>query len=30
MFRRSWKSKMTSSERQRGWVFFALYLLVFP
>ena len=30
MFRRSWKTKMTDSERQRGWVFFGLYLLVFP
>lgn len=30
MFRRSWKTKMTDSERQRGLVFFLLYLLVFP
>lgn len=30
MFRRSWKTKMTASERGRGLVFFALYLLVFP
>ena len=30
MFRRSWKSKMTVSERKRGLVFFLLYLLVFP
>lgn len=30
MFHRAWRSKMTDSERQRGWVFFLLYLLVFP
>ncbi len=30
MFRRSWKTQMTPSERQRGWVFLILYLLVFP
>lgn len=30
MFRRSWKTKMTDSEHLRGWVFFGLYLLVFP
>lgn len=30
MSRRSWKTEMTSSERQRGLVYFLLYLLVFP
>lgn len=30
MFRRSWKSEMTASERSRGLVFLLLYLLVFP
>lgn len=30
MFRRTWKTQMTASERSRGLVFFALYLLVFP
>ena len=30
MFRRTWKTGMTASERSRGLVFFALYLLVFP
>jgi len=30
MSRRSWKTEMTASERGRGLVFFALYLLVFP
>lgn len=25
-----WRPQMTPSERKRGWVFFALYLLVFP
>ena len=30
MFRRAWKTEMTASERNRGLVFFLLYLLVFP
>lgn len=30
MFRRSWKTHMTRSEMQRGWVFFFLYLFLFP
>ena len=30
MFRRSWRTKMTASEAQRGLVFFLLYLFVFP
>lgn len=30
MFHRSWKSNMTGDQRRRGWVFFALYLFVFP
>ncbi|MDD5937593.1 MAG: type II CAAX endopeptidase family protein [Clostridiales bacterium] len=30
MFCRNWKSKLTSSERRRGWVFFFLYVLIFP
>lgn len=30
MLRRSWKTEMTASERQRGLVFLLLYLLVFP
>lgn len=30
MSRRNWKTEMTVSERQRGWAFFLLYLLVFP
>lgn len=30
MFHRTWKTGMTTSERNRGLVFFALYLLVFP
>jgi len=30
MFRRSWKTHMTDSERQRGWVFLVLYLFIFP
>ncbi len=30
MRQRSWRPQMTDSERKRGWVFFALYLLVFP
>ena len=25
-----WRPQMTASERNRGWVFFALYILVFP
>jgi membrane protease YdiL (CAAX protease family) len=28
--KRAWRPQMTGSERKRGWVFFALYLLVFP
>ena len=27
---RSWRPQMTASERRRGWVFFALFLFVFP
>ena len=27
---RQWRPQMTDSERNRGWVFFALYILVFP
>lgn len=30
MARQKWRPQMTRSERRRGWVFFALYLLVFP
>ena len=30
MVRHKWRPQMTDSERRRGWVFFALYLLVFP
>ena len=30
MTQRAWRPQMTDSERKRGWVFFALYLLVFP
>ena len=30
MTQRAWRPQMTASERKRGWVFFALYLLVFP
>jgi len=30
VFRRAWKTEMTASERNRGLVFFLLYLLVFP
>lgn len=30
MVRRSWKTKMSRWERRRGWIFFGLYLLVFP
>lgn len=30
MKNRTWRPQMTDSERKRGWVFFALYLLVFP
>lgn len=30
MFSRSWKSHLTSSERQRGLVFLLLFILVFP
>ena len=30
MTQRSWRPQMTASERRRGWVFFALYLFVFP
>lgn len=30
MFRRNWKTEMTASETQRGLVFLALYLLLFP
>ena len=30
MFRRTWKTEMTTSETQRGLVFFLLYLLLFP
>ena len=28
--KRQWKARFTPSEFCRGWVFFALYLLVFP
>lgn len=30
MSRQKFRPQMTDSERKRGWVFFALYLLVFP
>lgn len=30
MFRRNWKSPLSPSEVHRGWVFFLLYLFVFP
>lgn len=30
MVRHKWRPQITDSERRRGWVFFALYLLVFP
>ena len=30
MVRHKWRPQMTDSERRRGRVFFALYLLVFP
>lgn len=28
--RRQWRPQMTRAERIRGWIFFALYILVFP
>ncbi|MEG2120226.1 MAG: hypothetical protein RRY53_07695, partial [Pseudoflavonifractor sp.] len=28
--RRPWRPQLTPSEQRQGWVFFALYLLVFP
>ena len=28
--RRPWRPQMTKAEMGRGWVFFALYVLVFP
>ena len=28
--KRQWKARFTRSEFYRGWVFFVLYLLVFP
>ena len=30
MHNNQWRPQMTASERNRGWVFFALYILVFP
>lgn len=30
MVSQKWRPQMTDSERKRGWVFFGLYLLVFP